>query len=275
MEQGDKSGYHGRDRRIGNEIIIYGGLQTTEPYGFTNCGRGAHGTVAAAHSTGTAIDNFAEFYWAHYLSDLQSDLFDRVLRAEAAILDRFEVDYFYPDGTGENTNHYPPEWLPDWYTRGLSNIKRFHYTRRKVRFNHDPVSNHSWHVLTQGNHRDCPQNGVIEHFNTGLADISQCTVDFLSFDLGWFGYFTHNVTGPATRPREMAYAWCKALAHSAPISLSTDKRRLDGNGRTQEIFAMIRNWEELKIANYFPKRIREQLKEPNREFTLEQKAKGE
>ena len=275
LAQGDKSGYHGRDLRIGDEIIIYGGLQTTEPYGFTNCRRGAHGTVAAAHPTGVAIDNFAEFYWAHYLPDLQSDLFDRVLRAEAAILDRFEVDYFYPDGTGENTNHYPPEWLPDWYTRGLSNIKRFHYTRREVRFNHGPVSNHSWHVLTQGNHRDCPQNGVIEHFNTGLADISQCTVDFLSFDLGWFGYFTHNVTGPATRPREMAYAWCKALAHSAPISLSTDKRRLDGNGRTQEIFAMIRNWEELKITGYFPERIRDQLKEPNREFALEQRAKGE
>ena len=129
-------------------------------------------------------------------------------------------------------------------------------------------------MLTQGNHRDCTQIGVIEHFKTALADIPQCRVDFLSFDLGWFGYFTHNVTGPATRPREMEYAWCKALAYSAPISLSTDKRRLDGNGRTQEIFAMIRNWEELKIAGYFPEGIREQLKEPDCEFSLEQRAEG-
>ena len=106
---GDKSGYHGRDLRIGDEIIIYGGLQTTEPYGFTNCGRGMHGTVSASHRAGAAVDNFAEFYWSHYLPDVQSDLFDRIIRNEAALLDRFEVDYFYPDGSGQNTNHYPSE----------------------------------------------------------------------------------------------------------------------------------------------------------------------
>ncbi len=274
LAKGDKAEYHGRDLRIGDEIIIYGDLQTTEPYGFTSCQRGAHGTVTAAHAAGATIGNFAEFYWSHYLPDLQSDLFDRVIRAEAAVLDRFEADYFYPDGSGQNTNYYPPEWLPNWYTRGLSAVKRYQYTRREVRFSHGPVSNHSWHVLTQGNHRDVSQIGFMENFNGSLADAASSILNLTPFDLGWFGYFTHTVTGPATRPREMVYAWSKALAYAAPISLSVDKDRLDGNGRTQEIFAMIRNWEELKIAGYFPERIREQLKEPNREFALEQTAKG-
>ncbi len=274
LEKGDKSGYHGRDLRIGDEIIIYGDLQIGEPYGFTNCQRGAHGTVTAAHAAGTKIENFAEFYWSHYLPDIKADLFDRVIRAEAALLDRVEADYFYPDGSGQNTNPYPTQWLPNWYTRGLSAVKRFHYTRREVRFSHGPVSNAAWHVLTQGNHSDCVQTGVIQHFNRCLSEIHHSEKNFVPFDLGWFGYFTHNATGLATRPREMAYAWCKALAYAAPISLATDKARLDGNGRTQEIFAMIRNWEQLKIAGYFPQRIREQLKEPNRDFALEQTAKG-
>ena len=57
---------------------------------------------------GAAIDNFAEFYWSYYKPDMQSKLFDQIMRAEAALLDRFEVDYYYPDGSGENTNQYPP-----------------------------------------------------------------------------------------------------------------------------------------------------------------------
>ena len=273
LAKGDKAVHYGRDLRIGDEIIIYGDLKRTKPYGFTDCIRGALGTKRTAHTAGTAIDNFAEFYWSYYKPDLQGELFDRIMRAEAALLDKFEVDYYYPDGSGENTNQYPPV-LPDWYVRGLAAVKRYHYTRREVRFAHGAVSNFAWHVLTQGNHSDSVQNGVIEHFNRSLAESAHFRADLQPYDLGWFGYFTHNVTGPATRPREMAYAWCKAVAHGAPISLSTDKRRLDGNGRTQEIFSMIRNWEELKIAGYFPEHLREQLKQPNREFALEQTRDG-
>ena len=273
LSGGDKAVHYGRDLRIGDEIIIYGDLQRSEPFGFTGCIRGALGTKRSRHTGGAAIDNFAEFYWSYYKPDLQSELFDRIMRAEAALLDEFEVDYYYPDGSGENTNQYPPV-LPDWYVRGLAAVKRFHYTTREVRFAHGVPSNFSWHIFTQGNHSDSVQVGVIEHFNRSLAESARSRADLQSFDLGWLGYFTHNVTGPATRPREMAYAWCKALAHEAPISLSTDKARLDGNGRTGEILAMIRDWEQLKIAGYFPDQIREQLKQPNREFALEQVARG-
>jgi hypothetical protein len=77
-----------------------------------------------------------------------------------------------------------------------------------------------------------------------------------------------------TGPREMEYAWCKALAYGAAMSLETNRAVLDANGRTGEILATIKNWEELKLAGYFPERIKEQLREPGREFALEQAAKG-
>lgn len=268
LARGDKAVHYGRDLRIGDEIIIYGDLKRTKPYGFTGCLRGALGTRRVRHTKGDAIDNFAEFYWSYYKPDLQGELFDRIMRSEAALLEKFQVDYYYPDGAGENTNQYPPV-LPDWYIRGLSAVKRFHYTRREVRFAHGATSNFAWHVLTQGNHSDSVQQGVMEHFNRSLAEAAHFRADLQPIDLGWLGYFTQNVTGPATRPREMAYAWSKALAYEAPISLSTDKARLDGNGRTGEIFALIRQWEELKVAGYFSQSVRDQLKQPNREFVLE------
>ena len=95
------------------------------------------------------------------------------------------------------------------------------------------------------------------------------------FEFGWFGFLVHAPDADATRPREMEYAWSKALAYGAAMSLETKKKALDANGRTREIFAIIRNWEELKLKNYFPQPIREQLKKPGQEFTLEHAANGQ
>ena len=102
LAKGDKSMFHGQGLRIGDEIIVYGELQTSEPYGFKNCERGASGTRAAAHVAGTAINNLAEFFWDFYIPDLEGPLFDRVMRNIAGILNRCNIDYYYPDGSGES-----------------------------------------------------------------------------------------------------------------------------------------------------------------------------
>ncbi|HUT92037.1 MAG TPA: hypothetical protein VMY37_21260, partial [Thermoguttaceae bacterium] len=272
LAKGDKSRFHGRDLRIGDEIIVYDDLQTTEPFGFQGCTRGARGTAAAAHKSDEPIDNFSEFI-GHYRPDVKSDLYDRIARAEAGALDRFEFDYIYPDGIGENLGHWPEG--PSWYISNLLVSKLFNYTKREVMFGHGPVSNYSWHVFSRGNTTDFVHTGIIEHFDrVSLAGAAGRTNDLQPFEFGWFGYFTHSSAGDATRPREMEYAWCKALAYGAAMSLETNKAVLDANGRTGEIFATIKNWETLKLGGYFPETIKEQLREPGREFALEQAADG-
>ena len=270
LAKSDKSRFHGRDLRIGDEIIVYDDLQTSKPFGFIGCSRGAHGTVAAAHEAGATIDNFSEFI-GYYRPDVRSDLYDRIARSEAAALDKFEFDYIYPDGIGENLGYWPEG--PLWYVNNLLVSKLYNYTKREVMFAHGPVSNYSWHVFSRGNTTDFVYTGIIEHFDrVSLAGAARSTDDLQPFEFGWFGYFTHSLVGDATRPREMEYAWCKALAYGAAMSLETNHAVLDANGRTGEIFATIRKWEELKIADYFPERIKEQLREPGREFALEQAA---
>lgn len=81
----------------------------------------------------------------------------------------------------------------------------------------------------------------------------------------------HGLTSPATKPREMEYAWSKALAWGAAVSLETAKANLDANGRTKDIFALIKNWEQLKLSGYFPKHIRQQMKTPGQEFALQRR----
>src|ERR1039458_735489 len=96
LAKADKSRFYGRDLRIGDEIITYDDLQTTPPYGFTGCIRGAHGTTASAHAAGATIGNFSEFI-DFYRPDVKGPLYDRVAQAEAEALDKFQFDYIYPE----------------------------------------------------------------------------------------------------------------------------------------------------------------------------------
>jgi hypothetical protein len=266
LAKADKSRFHGRDLRIGDEIITYDDLQLTPPYGFTGCKRGAHATVAAAHAAGVPVDNFSEFI-DFYRPDVKSDLYDRVARAAAAALDDYGFDYIYPDGTGENLGYWPDP--PEWYAYNIQISKLFRYTKRELMWAHAPITDYSWHIFSRGNTTDYVTSGIIEHFDrVSVAGARDSMAELQPFEFGWFGYFTHSLKSLATRPREMEYAWSKALAYGAAMSLETNKKALDANGRTREMFALVKRWEDLKLKDTVPARVREQLKAPGKEFAL-------
>ena len=251
---------------------MYDDLQTSQPCGFRGCTRGAHGTVAAAHKAGAAIDNFSEFI-GYYRPDVRSDLYDRIARSEAGALDNFKFDYIYPDGIGENLGYWPNG--PLWYVNNLLVSKLFRYTKREVMFAHGPVSNYSWHVFSRGNTTDFVNTGIIEHFDrASVAGAVYCRDDLQPFEFGWFRLLHPLVGRQCHWPAGDGVRVVQALAYGAAMSLETGKATLDANGRTGEIFATIKKWEELKLACYFPERIKERLREPGREFTLEQAADG-
>ena len=281
LAKGDKSIYHGRTLRIGDELILYDALQTEEPFGFADtsdedtydgshgnyrgCIRGAFGTTAAAHPAGSKIENLMEFVNGYYRPDVTSDLFDRVMRNMAGFLDKFEFDYVYPDGMGQNIG-YQSEG-PAWYIRSLVPHKLYHYTQREVRFIWG-----TWHTSSMGGEiTDAVTSGVKATFNQSVKGARSAEANLQPTDFGWLSYVSHGPNHDATRPRIMEYAWCKALAYGAAISLSSNLQSYIDNGRTEEIFAIMKNWEQLKMAGYFPERIRDQMKELDEEFVLEQK----
>ena len=268
----DKSRFHGRDILIDDEIIVYSDIKTDEPFGFTGCSRGAHGSGAAAHDAGASIENFCEFI-GFYIPDLKSELYDRVTAGEANALDSYEFDYIYPDGIGENMGYYPEG--PRWYIMNLLMSKLYNKTNREILWGHVPISNYSWHIFSRGNTTDFVMTGIIEHFDkVSIANSSYYIDDLQPFEFGWFGYFTKSAASEATRPREMEYAWSKALAYGAAMSLETNKAALDANGRTEEIFGIIKNWEDLKMRGHFSESLKEKMREPGKEFTLDKDNDG-
>jgi hypothetical protein len=271
LQKGETSRYKGHDLRIDNEIITYESLDlTASSYAFEGCTRGAYGTVPAPHAAGTAVDNFAEFL-KHYLPDVQDALYDTVAGNLGAALERFKVDYVYPDGVAENVAEYPPV-IPIWFVDNLLVSKFYHSTWRELMFAQTPISDYSWHVFSRSNTTDFVTRGIIEHFNMSSLPAAQDPWPLQPFEFGWFGYFRWTPDAAATRPRELAYAWAKALAYNAAVGLETTQADLDTNGRTKENLAVIKTWEQLKRDSYFNKSIRDQLKVPGKEFILDDSA---
>ena len=271
----DKAGKHrhySRDLLIDDEIITYDDIQTEPPYGFTGCTRGAYGTHPTPHKSGARIENFAEFI-GFFEPDVESDLYDRVVRNLARVIDECGFDMIYPDGIGENLAHYGKE--PAWYINNLAVSKLYYYVQRDMLWAHGPVSNWSWHVFARGNTTDFVTRGMVEHFDIvsvggGLSN----QVNLQPNEFGWFGFFGKEIDRDATRPREVEYAYAKTCAYDCAMSLETNLATLKANGRTAEIFAIMKEWEELKLEHYFSASVLEKIREKGVEFTLDRDGQG-
>lgn len=294
--------------RIGNEIISYDDLRLTPPFGFT---LGAK-SVQHFHSQGEPITNFAQ-YWlessdGYFLPDLAGSLYDEMVAAIASTLETFDFDFIYPDALGEpfRVTSWPVEFLPPWYNANLLISKLYSAVTRPIFFAHEANlvrvrpweaiigTGYPWHVFSRANTRDYlrPEDGappvttarVIQHFDDhSLPGCIYWTADLEldPIEFGWFGFYQQQPatalrpTVDATRPREVVYAWAKALAFGAAMSLETFYGNLRGNGRTAEILTLIHEWDDLRLRNYFPESVRTAMRAPGKEFTLRRASDGQ
>lgn len=80
-----------------------------------------------------------------------------------------------------------------------------------------------------------------------------------------------------TFPDDMEYVLCKALAgdHSLSWLLGFEPDNFQKSYNAKRLGAMARQYEELRLTNYFSPAIREKLAAPDRDFTLEKTANGQ
>jgi len=96
----------------------------------------------------------------------------------------------------------------------------------------------------------------------------------IPYEFGWFGFFGKEIDRDATLPREIEYAFSKTCAYNGAMSIETNLSSLKTNGRTKEIFAIMKNWEDLKFKNYFSEDALLKIQEKGKEFTLDKDGDG-
>ena len=252
--------------RFNDELIHYESYDTSRPYVFKGCTRGHLGTSPSSHKMGTigGLLDLSEFgAWSIHI-DQESSLQDEIAEKLGDIYNAgFAFAYF--DGS-EGTN--PP------YDYNVANAQ---YKVCK-KFLTPPVfaeaaakSHFSWHMISGGNAFDVfPPNVFKEKINEfPLDEAPKAADDFTRVNFGWWRY-SKGVT-----PDMYEYGTSRAAAWDCPVTVAADMETCRSHPRTDDIFEILKNWEEVREKKLLTKEQKEMLKSTDTEHILIKNDSGE
>ncbi len=261
--------YSGRGNaiRIGDEIIQYGAISFSPPYGFLKCTRGAFQTKPAAHRKADPVDHLRQIYLAFY-PDERSTLVDEVADAIARVYNECEFDQIYMDGS---------EGMGHWHAIQTMRNAIYQRLQRPAVVEASCWDHWSWNYHSRIGAWDHPKWGLKPFTDlhcAGIANYRQGAL--LQAQLGWWVVLGPSSFSRAETPDEMEYFCCKTLAFDAPSSTQgIGSLTAPANARMQEYLTLAGWYERLRLANYFPDSVREQLRQPGRDFHLVQADDGQ
>ncbi|NLS93946.1 MAG: hypothetical protein GXX96_17440 [Planctomycetaceae bacterium] len=254
-------GSRGNCIRIGDELIQYSALSNEPGCGFFKCRRGAFGTKPAAHEKGSPVHHMLVRYGC-FQPDEKSTLVDDLADRIAGVFNTCQLDQIYMDGA---------EAMRGWY--GVARMRQAIYTRlkRPAIVEASCWDHHSWAFHSRVGAWDHPKWGLKRFADDHFADISVYReASLLEAQLGWWVILGPDRDWDMERPDEIEYLCAKALAHDAPLSFqSVSVTGTPPNARQDEYFALIGNYERLRLANYFSEAVKEKVRQERQEFHLE------
>ena len=257
--------------QIDDELIVYTGTDKKPPYGFTGCQRGACGTKAAPHAKGAKIGHLRECFGL-FLPDGDSTLFEEVAARTAEVFNDCGFDMMYLDALdGEDAVagsdvgwHYGSKFVFEICKRikrpALVEMSTFHH--------------HLWYVRSRYEAWDTSSRGHKSFVDIHVKANAASRQMFLPGHLGWCRVITW--AGDAqTEPTyidDIEYLCCKALGTDTGFSLQgVEPSTLRTVPAFKRFAGIMRQYEELRHAKYFPEAVTAKLREPGKEYTLVRK----
>jgi hypothetical protein len=260
--------------QIDDELITYAGISKEAPYAFTECTRGAYGTTAAQHAKGAKVHHLKECFGL-FTPGADTTLLAEIAANSASTFNECGFDMMYLDALDgedilagrENSWHYGSKFVFEIANRlekpALFEMSTFHH--------------HLWYVRARMGAWDHPTRSHKRFIDIHLAANQSGAGMFLPMNLGWWAVKVW--TGPRgepTFPDDIEYLMGKSLGAGMGISLmGVNPGNIDANPAYVRLAPVFQQYEELRHANYFPESVKEQLRTPGREFTLEQTDNGE
>ena len=262
------------DLFIDGEVVRY--AQRTEA-GFAKCGRGFHGSTAAAHPGGTHVSHLVNCFdmWGSviYAPDLKTDLVEEIADNIARVFDETGTDMTYFDA-GEELACQQPAWRNQGYF-ALNVMKR---VKKPFVLEGNAIYSHlSWHVISRG-------GPYFDPVYFGRRDFSlRCksrhpanwAKNLLTGDVGWFYPCSHSPSFDAVTPDEVMLLSLKALGAKAPLSFQVHSGTFYANKRMPEMLEIIRIGDALKRQEYFSQDVCAELTKHLAEHIFEPAPNGE
>ena len=259
---------------IDDELIIYSGISKEPPYAFTGCQRGAYGTRTAPHAKDAKVHHLKECFGL-FVPDADSTLFEEVAAKNAEAVNEGGFDMMYLDaldgedilGGSENGWHYGSKYVFELWKRlhkpAMMEMSTFHH--------------HLWYVRSRLGAWDHPTRSHKRFIDIHCAANEGCRRMFLPAQLGWWAFKTWtNQQGEPTFADDIEYLCGRCLGSDTGLAImGINPDNIADIPALPRLAAIMKSYENLRHANYFPESIKAKLRVPGDEFKLEQKADGE
>ncbi|WP_156307991.1 hypothetical protein [Sphingobacterium endophyticum] len=257
--------------KIGKELIHYLGVSDTKPYRLLNVTRGYWKTKATDHQANDTIYKLQVTINYGYDGLIPNmALQDKIAEYYADVAHINNMGYYDFDGQEFLFNN----------GHGYYSTKRFFgkmFARAKqlgiddIRFTGATLSEGSWHyqsIWNVGGGKNLYDAQTREWGSTtsqgkDLRDV--CVANF--FPVGMGGNF------PITKDskvEEYEHIQAMAVGTGATYSLKLNQKDVESCPQKNEIFKVIRTWENARAANAFPSWIKKMLVDPKNSFRLEE-----
>lgn len=256
---------------LGDELIMFDSITTTQPYAFVGCHRGMYNSKRSSHKQGTHmrhldVDDWPLFIRINQNSGLQKEIAKRLgdIYSEAG----FRFVYF--DGAEDVP-------MPYWYNVSRSQLSVYEELNPAPLFAEGAQKSHyGWHILSRGNAFDIfpPERIRPAMKKYTLRCAKQIANDFTSVNFGWVNYLAPSEKTIGMQPDMYEYICSKALAWDAPISLVANLDEMERHPRNSDNLEVIKLWEDAKIEKALTAQQKEMLKNPDKEYTIFKDKKG-
>lgn len=257
--------------KIGKELIHYLGVSESKPYRLLNVTRGYWDTKATAHKANDTLYKLQVTLNYGYDGLIPNmALQDKIAEYYADICQLNNINYYDFDGQEFLFNN----------GHGYYSAKRFFrkmFERAKVlgvediRFTGATLSEGSWHYQSIWN-----VGGGKNLYDAETREWGSATSQGKDLrDVSYSNYFPVGMGGnfPITKDSKVEdYEHIQAMAvgTGATYSLKLNQKNVEACPQKDEIFKVIRTWENARAANAFPRWVKKMLVDPKNSFSLEE-----
>lgn len=293
--------------RIGDELMTFSGVTQAPPYKFTGLKRGANGTKPASYKIDETAFHLSERF-GRFVPGPDTELFKEMAHRHAEIVNDCEFDGLYLDaidgaavlGGKENFWYYG--------TKFIFEIAK--QLKRPVGMEMSSMAHHWWHYRSRYQAWDRPVRGYKRFLDIHLASIknpsyflpkeiksnewehglwrghsplidkyasAEKSQTMLPLHLGWWGNQTW--APPQIEPTffdDIEYLGCKMIGNNAGFSQlgGVDEKTFQEFPLFKRDAEILKQYEELRRANYFNDSVRALLRQAGKEYTLFQDEAG-
>ena len=253
--------------QIDDELVTYSGVSKEAPFAFTGCKRGAYGTKVSAHSKGAKVCHLKECFGL-FAPDPDSPLFTKVIEANADFYNECGFDMMYLDALDGEDVLGGSEW--SWHYGSKFVFELVKRLRKPPIMEMSTFHHHLWFVRSRMGAWDHPRRSHKRFIDLHCASNKSCLGMFLPAHLGWWAIIAG--ADPQVEPTfsdDIEYLCAKCAGWDcglSPQGFTPESYAASYNLR--RLGAIIKRWEDLRLAGWFTEPVKVALREPGREFTL-------